>query len=208
MRTTIQISNDLRKKLKVIASEQDISYEQALEQLLSVFETCLPFRSEREFAKYFEDNLELFDFKEVIEKRPKGYPDYRLLDNKGKEVEVELELIGESFRHHKHDPKKADLIVCLFSNEKIIEGVKVVSVINPPEEKDDFIRYKRGNYTTINLPNELAKKAKDLIDGTGFKNLSDFVAFILREMVAQGNNDNLDESKAKVIDRLKNLGYL
>lgn len=36
-RTTIQISEDLRKKLKILASVRDVSYEQLLEEMIDVF---------------------------------------------------------------------------------------------------------------------------------------------------------------------------
>lgn len=37
-RTTIQVSEDLRKKLRVLASKRDISYQKLLSDMISVFE--------------------------------------------------------------------------------------------------------------------------------------------------------------------------
>lgn len=36
-RTTIQVSNEIRKELKVLASKRDCSYEDLLEEMISVF---------------------------------------------------------------------------------------------------------------------------------------------------------------------------
>lgn len=36
-RTTIQLSTDLRKKLKILASKRDISYQELLSDMISVF---------------------------------------------------------------------------------------------------------------------------------------------------------------------------
>ena len=36
-RTTIQVSEDLRKRLKILASVRDVSYERLLEEMLEVF---------------------------------------------------------------------------------------------------------------------------------------------------------------------------
>jgi Arc/MetJ-type ribon-helix-helix transcriptional regulator len=62
-------------------------------------------------------------------------------------------------------------------------------------------------YTTVSLPPELADKAKKHIEGTGFKNLSDYVAFILREIVAS-KKDWLRGDKQKVMEKLRALGYI
>jgi len=211
MRTTIQVSDELRKRLKVLASEQDIPYENALNELIEVFEAFIPFRNEREFAKFFEKNLGVFGFEKILEKRPKGYPDYRLSDKNGAEIEVELELIAKNFRHHRHDPKKADLIVCVFSNENEILGVPVISLINVPENKEDIIKYRRNDYTTVSLPAELAKKLREDIKGTGFKNVTDYVTFVLREIAANRAkyaDSTTEDDKEAVVEKLRALGYI
>jgi Arc/MetJ-type ribon-helix-helix transcriptional regulator len=69
----------------------------------------------------------------------------------------------------------------------------------------------KGKYTTVSIPTELADKAREHIKGTGFKNLSDYVTFILREIAASkrdwdGAKDKDD--KDKVIEKLKALGYI
>lgn len=68
-----------------------------------------------------------------------------------------------------------------------------------------------GKYTTVSIPNELADKVKDQIRDTGFKNLSDYVTFILREIASnKGKWDGAEtkEDKQAVIEKLRALGYL
>ncbi len=64
-----------------------------------------------------------------------------------------------------------------------------------------------GKYTTVSIPTELADKAKKQIEGTGFKNLSDYVAFLLREIVASKKDWDKGD-KEKVTEKLRALGYL
>lgn len=62
-------------------------------------------------------------------------------------------------------------------------------------------------YTTVSIPTELAKKIKKMIKGTGFKSLSDYVTFILRE-IATGKEEFERGDLELVKERLKALGYL
>ncbi|MCD6547249.1 MAG: CopG family transcriptional regulator [Nanoarchaeota archaeon] len=62
-------------------------------------------------------------------------------------------------------------------------------------------------YTTVSIPVELAKKVKKLIKNTGFKSLSDYVTFVLREIVAGKSEFDRGEIE-HVKKRLKSLGYL
>ena len=66
-------------------------------------------------------------------------------------------------------------------------------------------------YTTISIPEPLAKKVKGLIKDTGFSSVSDFTKQVLRDIVEGGNlkEDNLSHEEVKIIrKRLKSLGYL
>jgi Arc/MetJ-type ribon-helix-helix transcriptional regulator len=70
---------------------------------------------------------------------------------------------------------------------------------------------KGSKYTTVSIPTELAEKSRDYIEGTGFSNLSDYVTFILREIIAtRGEWDRAksQEDKDRVKEKLKALGYL
>ncbi len=69
----------------------------------------------------------------------------------------------------------------------------------------------KGKYTTVSIPTNLAEKCRDDIRGTGFKNLSDYVAFILREITMykdERENASSKDDKEMVIEKLKALGYI
>lgn len=210
MKTTIQISDSFRKELKTISSIRDISYEEALEDMADVFKTMLPFESEKEFASWFEENLEKFGFKKIIEKRSKSSPDYRLEDLNGEIKEVELELIGTDFIKHKHDPKSTDLIVCLFSTTNEIQGVPVLSIIEMPEDKIQIIEKFNHDITSISIPKQLADKIKEKIKGMPFHTVSSYITFIMRLIILESSDKDsiTKKDEENVKERLKKLGYL
>ncbi len=73
------------------------------------------------------------------------------------------------------------------------------------EEKD------KGKYTTVSIPAPLAEKIKKTIDGTGFTSLSSYVTYVLRELVANMEEDEEIFSKddeERIKERLRALGYL
>ncbi len=71
-------------------------------------------------------------------------------------------------------------------------------------------------FTSITIPVELAEKIKKRIAGTGFTSLSSYVAFVLREIIGQGELDKERDKKEplsavekkELLKRLKNLGYI
>jgi Arc/MetJ-type ribon-helix-helix transcriptional regulator len=68
-----------------------------------------------------------------------------------------------------------------------------------------------GKYTTVSIPSELADKCREHIKDTGFKNLSDYVTFILREIAATREDWGKAggrEDEEKVKEKLRKLGYL
>ena len=73
---------------------------------------------------------------------------------------------------------------------------------------------RRGRYTTVSIPVTLYNRIKDLIKDTGFTSVSQFVTYILREVVASMEREKLEsqvvseEDKRKIIEKLKRLGYL
>ena len=210
MKTTIQISDSFRRELKTISSIRDVSYEEALEDMADVFKTMLPFRSEKEFAFWFEKNLEKFGFKRIIEKRTKSSPDYKLENLKGEVKEVELELIGTDFIKHKHDPKSTDLIICLFSTMNNINGVPVLSIVEMPKNKNEIMETIRSDIVAISLSKQLADKIKVKIEGTPFHTVSSYVTFIMRLILLESSNENLTtkENIEDVKSKLKKLGYI
>jgi Arc/MetJ-type ribon-helix-helix transcriptional regulator len=73
---------------------------------------------------------------------------------------------------------------------------------------------RRGRYTTVSIPVTLYERIRRLIEGTGFTSVSQFVTYVLREVVSEMEEEKLrseavsEEEKQAIIDRLKRLGYL
>jgi len=76
------------------------------------------------------------------------------------------------------------------------------------------VRRGTGRYTTVSIPVTLYERIKSLIEGTGFTSVSQFVTYVLREVVAEMEEEKLrsegvtDEEKREIIERLRRLGYL
>jgi len=202
----------LRKKLKVLASLRDIPYEDTLKDMADLFKSSIPFISEEEFSVWFEDNLGKFGFSNIIEKRKEGFPKYKIKDNKGNTKEVELELVGMDFERHKHNPDNVDLIICMFSSKNNIKGVPVISIIDTANNQDDLLNKYSSNYVPLNIPNVLANKVKEKIKGTSFNSVSNYVIYLLRQVLSNIEGENIgdfsEKDEKKVKDRLRILGYL
>jgi Arc/MetJ-type ribon-helix-helix transcriptional regulator len=72
---------------------------------------------------------------------------------------------------------------------------------------------KPGKYTTVSVPTPLIQKIKIRIEGTGFSSVSDYVTYVLREVIASLEEEEKQkpfsrEEEEKVKDRLRALGYL
>ncbi len=72
---------------------------------------------------------------------------------------------------------------------------------------------RRSKYTTISIPITLYERVSRLIENTGFTSVSQFVTYVLREIVAtyEASEEDMDlpeESKKQIIEKLKRLGYL
>ncbi len=73
---------------------------------------------------------------------------------------------------------------------------------------------RRGRYTTVSIPITLYNRIKELIKDTGFTSVSQFVTYILREVIASMEKEKLEsevvseEDKKRIIEKLKKLGYL
>ncbi|MEZ0345651.1 MAG: hypothetical protein ABWK01_03795 [Infirmifilum sp.] len=69
-------------------------------------------------------------------------------------------------------------------------------------------------YTTVSIPETLFRRIERLIGGTGFKSVSEFVTFVLRQVVADIEAERLksegltEEERKAILERLKRLGYL
>ncbi|AEC51966.1 hypothetical protein PNA2_1050 [Pyrococcus sp. NA2] len=69
------------------------------------------------------------------------------------------------------------------------------------------------NYVTISIPKPLYDKIKERIEGTGFTSVSEYVTYVLREVLASLEEEEeeevfTEEEEEKVKERLRALGYL
>ena len=62
-------------------------------------------------------------------------------------------------------------------------------------------------YKTISIPEELEKKIEELIKDTSFPNVSQFICFVMRQILSENKNYDKEVEK-EVKKRLKALGYL
>jgi len=66
----------------------------------------------------------------------------------------------------------------------------------------------------VSIPESLFRRIEKLIEGSGFKSVSEFVTFVLRQVVADMEAEKLkgegltEEERKAIIERLKRLGYL
>ncbi len=73
---------------------------------------------------------------------------------------------------------------------------------------------RRGRYTTVSIPVTLYNRIKELIKDTGFTSVSQFVTYVLREVVSSMEAEKLEseviseEDRRRIIEKLKRLGYL
>jgi len=65
---------------------------------------------------------------------------------------------------------------------------------------------------TIKIPRELYQKLGQMIQGTGFSSVTEFITFVLRNLASGGDikgEDKLTEEEVKAVrERLRRLGYL
>ena len=68
-------------------------------------------------------------------------------------------------------------------------------------------------HTTVSIPTSLFNRIKKLIEGTGFTSVSDYVTYVLREVVAMHEKEKFSEPFTKedverIKEKLRALGYL
>ena len=68
-------------------------------------------------------------------------------------------------------------------------------------------------HTTVSIPIQLYEKIKERIKGTGFTSVSDYVTYVLREVLSSLEMEEKEEvftkeEEEKVKERLRALGYL
>jgi len=68
------------------------------------------------------------------------------------------------------------------------------------------------NRVTIKIPRELYRKLSQMVIGTGFSSVTEFIVFVMRTLAADGEVELEDKLTAeevrKIRERLKRLGYL
>jgi len=64
--------------------------------------------------------------------------------------------------------------------------------------------------TTISIPTPLAKEIKERIKGTGFTSVSNYVTYVLREILVEKEEEEpfTKEDEERIKARLKALGYI
>jgi Arc/MetJ-type ribon-helix-helix transcriptional regulator len=70
---------------------------------------------------------------------------------------------------------------------------------------------KGKKFTTVSIPVPLFKKIEERIKGTGFTSVSSYVIYVLREVVAEEEDEAepfTKEDEKRVKERLRALGYL
>ena len=72
---------------------------------------------------------------------------------------------------------------------------------------------RKSKYTTISIPRPLYSRIQKLIEGKGFKSVSDYVTYVLREVVAMHEMESQEEPFTKedleeIKKRLRALGYI
>ncbi|MBN2064198.1 MAG: hypothetical protein JW745_05295 [Sedimentisphaerales bacterium] len=69
-----------------------------------------------------------------------------------------------------------------------------------------------NNKVTIKIPRQLYDKLALVIDDSGYNSVTDFVTYVLRDLLASRGGSEKKEISSKdmedVKDRLKSLGYL
>ena len=65
---------------------------------------------------------------------------------------------------------------------------------------------------TIKIPRELYQRLSQMIAGTGFSSVTEFIVFVMRNLASGGEikgEDKLTEEEVRAIrERLRKLGYL
>ncbi|MCD6263913.1 hypothetical protein J7L60_05860 [Candidatus Bathyarchaeota archaeon] len=80
-------------------------------------------------------------------------------------------------------------------------------------EKDEGKVMRSRKYTTVSIPTTLHQRIKTLMEGTGFKSVSDYVTYILREVVSMHERERMaqpfsKEDVERIKKKLRALGYL
>lgn len=71
------------------------------------------------------------------------------------------------------------------------------------------MKRKQKKFTTVSIPTPLFKKVEERIKETGFTSVSSYVTYVLREIVAEEEEEPFTkEDEKRVKARLRALGYI
>jgi hypothetical protein len=60
----------------------------------------------------------------------------------------------------------------------------------------------------LRLPEDLCRAAEEMITGTRFKTVEDFLSFVLQELTSRNSGRSEEQERKAIEDRLRDLGYL
>ena len=66
-------------------------------------------------------------------------------------------------------------------------------------------------YVKVDIPASLAKKIEEKIEGTSFETISQYITYVLREVLSNMEEEEEElspEEEEKIKERLRALGYL
>lgn len=127
MKTTIQISNELRNKLKIASAYYNETYENMLKEILDLFEKEVPFKTKDEFRIWFESNYHILGIKKILAKQRNSCPDYIVQDVEGRKLHVDVELFAKRFLTTPHT-SGVDYIVAAYSSDEKVANVPVIAL--------------------------------------------------------------------------------
>lgn len=209
-KTSIQVSDDIRRRLKILASVRDISYEDLLTDMLNLAESITPFKDMREFSEYFTGHPEAFGFRRVL--AGLGGNRFRVEDINGVEKTVQLELFaGDYLRRSTRE--EVDQIVSAVAADDNIGGKPVASLVNLKALAEELKKPKAEKNVLIPIPKTLHRRLAGMIKDTGFSSVEDYVVFVMRELIASHEAEKAhepysEEDVERVKERLRSLGYL
>ncbi len=69
----------------------------------------------------------------------------------------------------------------------------------------------RESKVTVKIPRPLYRKVQQVVEGSGFNSPTDFIVYVLRDLMGEADEQNVDFDQKEIDDvkrKLKNLGYL
>ena len=69
----------------------------------------------------------------------------------------------------------------------------------------------RESKVTVKIPRPLYRKIQQVVDGSGFNSPTDFIVYVLRDLMGEADEATTDFTQDELDDvkrKLKNLGYL